>query len=146
MKFIETAGIHGWFRMKVYRRGVLAEEWEERNLVVNSGRALVTRLITGGGNGVYINRIAFGTSGNIPVPPDGEITAPFIKAIDGVSYPAFNQALIDWSLATTEANGMEIREFGLVCTDGALFARRTRQKVLYKESDIAIEGQWIITI
>ena len=142
----DAAGLRGCFRMKVYRRGVLIETREDRNLVVNSGRSLVTRLITGGGNGAYINRIAFGTSGNLPVPHDAEITAPFIKAVDGVSYPAFNQALIDWSLAVTEANGMEIREFGLLRTDGALFARRTRERVIYKEPDIALEGQWILTM
>ena len=146
MRFYESAGIRGWFRVKVYRRGVLVEAWEDHNLVVNDGRSLMTRLITGGGDGVYISRIAFGVSGDLPVPQDAEITAPFIKAVDGVSYPAFNQTLIDWSLATTEANGMEIREFGLLCTNGTLFARRTRQKVIYKESDIAIEGQWIITM
>jgi hypothetical protein len=53
--------------------------------------------------------------------------------------------MFNWPLAATEANGKEIREFGLFCTDGALFARRIRDRPIYKESDIALEGEWIIT-
>jgi hypothetical protein len=44
----------------------------------------------------------------------------------------------------SEANGMAIREFGLLTANGTLFARRIRANPIYKESDISIEGEWII--
>ena len=142
---MEKAVLRGHFRMRVYLRGVLIETFEDHNLIVDGARSLVIRLISGNGNGVYVNRIAFGTNGNIPVPNDTEIAAPVIKTVDQVSYPSANQAQFDWSLAKTEGNGKEIREFGLLCTDNTLFARKVRLHPIYKDSDIALEGQWIIT-
>jgi hypothetical protein len=35
-------------------------------------------------------------------------------------------------------------EFGLLCADGTLFARRTRTKPINKESDISLSGSWTI--
>ena len=145
LEIMEKAVLRGHFRMRVYWRGSLIEEFNDHNLIVDGARALVIQLISGNGNGVYINRIAFGTNGDIPVPSDTGVTAPVIKTIDQVSYPAANQAQFDWSLATTEGNGKEIREFGLLCTDNTLFARKVRLHPIYKDSDIALEGQWIIT-
>jgi hypothetical protein len=62
------------------------------------------------------------------------------------------QVQFNWSLGTTEANGMAIHEFGLMSDDGTLFSRRIREdqngnpinKPINKESDISIIGQWII--
>ena len=145
LRVMESAAMSGVFRMRVCRRGVLAEEWEERNLIVDGARALMARLVAGDSGGTRINRIAFGKSGNIPVPDDAEITEPFIKLLDSHSFPAARQVMFNWPLAAIEANGKEIREFGLFCADGALFARRIRDRPIYKESDIALEGEWIIT-
>jgi hypothetical protein len=43
-----------------------------------------------------------------------------------------------------EANGKAIMEFGLICTDGTLFARKNRAKAIEKDSDISLEGKWRI--
>jgi hypothetical protein len=51
---------------------------------------------------------------------------------------------VNWKLLVSEANGKAIREFGLLTEDGTLFARRIRANPIYKESDISIEGEWII--
>jgi len=39
---------------------------------------------------------------------------------------------------------MAINEFGLLTSDGTLFARKNRNTPINKDSDIALEGQWII--
>jgi hypothetical protein len=143
-RFKEPAPVRGDFRLKVYWRGRLVEEYAEHNLIVNSARLAMTKLIAGDGAGKNINRIVFGTNGSIPAAGDTEITSPYIKNVSSVSYPANNKVEFSWSLGTDEANGKAISEFGLLCADGTLFARKSRTKPLNKESDIAIEGQWII--
>jgi hypothetical protein len=142
--FKDRDRLRGCFRIQVYRRGILVEEYEDHNLIVDGAKSAMAHLVAGTVTGRSINRIAFGTNGSLPTPGDTVITAPFTKNISGVLYPANNQVEFDWSLATTETNGKAISEFGLLCADGTLFARKTRTKPLNKESDIAIEGQWII--
>jgi hypothetical protein len=136
--------LHGHFSIRVYRRGRLIEAYEDHNLIVNGAKAAMTHLIAGAGTGKNINRIALGTNGASLNTNNTTITSPFIKTISGILYPQTNQVEFDWALSTTEANGKAISEFGLLCADGTLFARKTRVKPLNKENDIAIEGQWII--
>jgi hypothetical protein len=144
LKFKEPTPVRGDFHIRVYWRGRLIEEYVEHNLIVNSAKLAMTRLIAGNGNGKNINRIAFGTNGNIPVVSDTSIVSPYTKNISSISYPANNKVEFEWSLGTDEANGKAISEFGLLCVDGSLFARKSRSKPLNKDSDIAIDGQWII--
>jgi hypothetical protein len=143
-KFHEGAPTRGDFRMRVYWRGKLIENYAEHNLIVGSARQAMTKLIAGVGTGKNINRIAFGTNSNIPVLGDTAITLPFLKAIDSITYPANNKVEFSWSLGTNESNGKAISEFGLMCADNTLFARKNRKLPINKDSDIAIEGQWII--
>ncbi len=140
----DTVALRGHFRMKVYRRGELIDEYEDHNLIVNAARSAMARLIAGDGTGKNINRIAFGTNASTPAPGDTAITSAYSKAVQGFSYPAPGQVEISWNLLVTEANGKSISEFGLLCSDGTLFARKSRTKPIEKDSDISIEGQWLI--
>jgi hypothetical protein len=136
--------MRGEFRTWVYRKGILIEEYEDHNIIVNGARSAIAQLISGNGTGKNINRIAFGISGAAPSPDNTAITGAFIKNLSGYSYPMTGQVLFSWELLTTEANGKDIREFGLLCADGTLFARKTRTKPLEKDSDISVEGRWLI--
>jgi hypothetical protein len=144
IRFREAMPMQGCFTMRVYRRGKLIEEYKDRNLIVNGAREAAARLIAGAGSGKHIAKIAFGTSGNIPTPDDAEITSPFIKPLSGVSYPGEGVAEFHWSLLASEANGKAILEFGLLCEDGTLWARKVRAEAIPKEADIALEGEWQI--
>jgi hypothetical protein len=137
--------MRGEFSIKIYRCGILIEEYRDDNLIVNGARIVMAHLASGDGSGKPINRIAFGTNGAVPSPSNTVITSPFIKAVTGFSYPASGQIQIDWKLMVGEANGKAIMEFGLLCSDGTLFARKNRSKAIEKDSDISLEGQWIIT-
>jgi hypothetical protein len=79
-----------------------------------------------------------------PTVDDTQITDAFTKAVGGFEYPMNGQVKIKWTLLTSEANGKAIREFRLLRANGALLARRVRENPIYKESDISIEGEWII--
>jgi len=130
--------------LQIYRKGKLVEIWKDENLVVDAGRNIMAKLV-GGQTGLNINRVAYGTNGVDPSPSDTIIQNAFTKAISTVSYPVQSQVKFDFVLLESEANGMAIREFGLVCADNTLFARRTRGgKVIDKDSDFSIQGQWII--
>jgi hypothetical protein len=130
--------------MRVYRSGVLIEEYEEHNLIVDTARFQMARLTAGDTDGRHITHIAFGTSGTAPAAADTVITGQFARPLIGISFPESGKVQFDWELPVTENNGMAIREFGLLTADGTLFARRARTNPINKESDISIEGHWII--
>jgi hypothetical protein len=144
IRFRDVMPMWGCFTLRVYRRGELIEEYKERNIIVNGARRAAALLIAGAGSGKHIAKIAFGTSGNIPTPDDTEITSPFIKSISEVTYPSDGVAEFHWKLLASEANGKAILEFGLICEDGTLWARKVRTEAIPKEADIALEGEWQI--
>jgi hypothetical protein len=130
--------------VQVYRHGALIDEFEDDNLIVNGARDALAQLIGGDGAGKTVAQIGFGTSGDGPSPDDAALTGAYVKNLSGRTYPAPGQVEFSWSLATSEANGKAIREFGLICTDGSLFSRKVRG-VIEKENDISLSGTWTIT-
>jgi hypothetical protein len=140
----ETLPMRGCFTMRVYRRGELIERYEDHNLIVSGAQNAAARLLAGAGQGKHISKIAFGTNGNIPTPDDTEITSPFYKPVLSFSFPATGQVEFKWNLLSHEANGKAIKEFGLLCEDLSLFARKVRGEAIPKEADISLEGEWVI--
>ncbi|MDR0637588.1 MAG: hypothetical protein LBG27_01575 [Spirochaetaceae bacterium] len=143
-RFVENTPLKGTLRYTVFKNGVPVERAEEPNLIVNGARLQMARLIAGDVAQRSVNRISVGTNGAAPTVADMEITGAFTKEVAGFAYPADGQVQVNWKLLVSEANGMAIREFGLLTADGTLFARRIRANPIYKESDISIEGEWII--
>jgi len=144
LRFHESEVLRGILSYKVFRNGILIEEGEDHNLIVNGARNQMARLISGDFTNREITKISFGTSGATPEVADTEISNPYTKVLTGFSYPAMGQVQFNWSLGTTENNGMAILEFGLICEDGTLFSRRTRENPIYKAQDISMQGQWTI--
>lgn len=144
LRFKEHSPVTGVLEIKIFRKGELVEKWESENLVVDAGRTIMAKLV-GGQTGLHISKVAFGSNGSDPAPGDTTIQNAFTKAVSAVSYPATSQVKFDFILLESEANGLSIREFGLICVDNTLFARRTRGgKVIDKASDFSIQGQWTI--
>jgi hypothetical protein len=143
MKIIDTVGIKGVFELKVYKNGQPTEEYKDENMIMNVAKEALTKLIGGDGSGKTITKIGFGTNAFSPTPADTSLTDAYIKNITSKTYPQVNQVQFNWSLTTSEANGKSIREFGLICSDNTLFARKTRG-VIEKSDDISLEGSWTI--
>ena len=146
LNFKEQAPVRGVLRLRIKRRGKIVEDWEDQNLVVDAGRGIMARLI-GGETGLGVNRVGFGTSGTDPAPGDTmvNIVNAFLKPVAATSHPVITQTQFDFALLESEANGLSIKQFALVCADGTLFAHRTRGgKTIDKDSDLSIEGQWTI--
>ncbi|MDR0375250.1 MAG: hypothetical protein LBH85_05945 [Treponema sp.] len=144
IKAKEKAAARGILRYrKIYKDGRV-EACEGENLIVDAARDQMARLVAGDAEERRVAAIAFGTDGSAPEVADTEIAEPFIKTVSGVDYPAPGQARFNWNVAETEMNGKAVMEFGLLCEDGTLFARRVRQTPLNKDSDFSLEGDWTI--
>lgn len=141
----DIRGPRGRLEFVVRRGGRVIESFCENNLVVDASKLPLSRLVGGSVAGQSITSIAFGTNGVAPAAGNTTITAPFTKAVDSVEYPATNQVKFNFSLSSTEANGMSISEFGLLTGGGTLFARKTRAAALAKDSDLSLTGSWTLT-
>ncbi len=134
----------GIFRLNVFVRGELVDEYEETNLLVDQGRSNVTRLLGGDGANLQITQIGFGTSGIVPAAGNTALTNQFLKTLTSHSYPTATSVQFNFDLATTDANGLMIMEFGLITASGTLHARKVRSAALAKASDMSLSGSWAL--
>lgn len=142
----DIAPCTGQFQLEVFREGELVERVDEPNLVVVGSKTALSRLIGGAFTGKNITTIGFGTSGTVPAVGNTALTGAFTKPLDASpTYPASNQVRFAFSLATTEANGLAIMEFGLITADSTLFSRKVRASALNKDSDLSFAGSWTLT-
>lgn len=143
MNDTDTISISGDFKLTIKKNGEIIEEYEEKNMIMDVAKIAMSYLIGGDGGGKVITRIGFGSDGNGPTPLDTDISNMYIKNLTSHTYPFTGHVQFNWTLSTSEANNLAIREFGLICSDDTLFARKTRQ-IIQKEDDISLEGSWTI--
>lgn len=144
MNIKEEINLKGIFHLDVIKNGKIIDSFTEHNLIVNLCRSNLARLMAGDENGSPIGKISFGTSNRSPEVTDTTITNPYTKNIDSYNFPEAGRVTFNWSLATTEANGKSILEFGLLSANGTLNARKVRVNPINKESDISLLGTWTI--
>jgi hypothetical protein len=119
--------------------------WEDDNLIVDLPREEVALAIAQGGNILAVTDIAVGTNGDPPQGTDESITNAFVKPLLNVSRPTPTSVKCEFTILGSDANGMTIREFGLLRSDGTLFARRVRGAI-EKDPDLEIDGDWTIYV
>ncbi len=136
--------IKGEIHLKVFQHGKIVDEYRVKNLVVDGGKDAIARLVSNDDPMKYINKIGFGEGNSTPVSSDVSLTNQFLKSFGSVSYPAVNQLQVNWTCTTLECNGMTIREFGLFCSDGTLFARRLALSPIVKNNTISLSGTWTL--
>lgn len=127
-----------------YRNGTLIDALDAPNLVVNLASTIQANALAGTA-GYAVTQMGYGTNPTTPALTDTVLTSPFYKAFDSVTYPAPGQVQFNFSLGINDANNVSISEFGLVTTNGKLFARKVRLAPLLKLSDITLAGSWVIT-
>jgi hypothetical protein len=125
----------GRFILRVYRKGRLIEVVDEPNLIVTGASQNIAQLVGGQFTGNNVTQIGFGTNGTAPVVGNTGLTAPYYKALDSITFPASGEASFNFSLSSTQDNGVAIFEFGLFTAAGGLFARKVRSAAL----------NWIVT-
>ena len=143
----DTIGnLKGLFYLEIIcaKTGEILEKYHDNNLVVNGGRTAVVNLLGAATSGKQLTKLSVGTNNTAPIGTDTAITGAFTKSLGTVSYPTISSVKFDFQLGAGDANGIGIREFGLVCTDNTLFARKTRE-LISKNSDIILNGSWTIS-
>lgn len=143
MKVSDTISLRGALAIDVRRGDVLIESWRDDNMIMTAARDALARLVAGDGAGKVITKIGVGTNGGGPTPADVGLTGAFVKPLYGHQYPETGRVSFQWRLEQNEANGMAIKEFGLLTVDGTLFARKARPAI-EKAADISIDGLWTI--
>lgn len=136
----------GEVNIQVFENGKLIETMREKNLVVTLGRTNLAKLLGGDAAGKKIDKVSVGTSAVPAAITDTTITGAFTKAITSVSYPDVNSVMFNFDIDNTEANGITIREFGLLNSDSVLCARKVRTTEIVKTDVIRLVGTWKITV
>lgn len=90
-----------------------------------------------------IDRVAFGTNGD-PGPVEA-LENQFDKPVVSVQEEG-GVITVAWNLLATEANGMDIREFGLLTDQGDLYIRSVRTQALEKDETLALDGTWTVAV
>ncbi|KQC02107.1 hypothetical protein [Pedobacter sp. Hv1] len=127
------------------RTGKCLEKFKENNLVLTLGHSNIAKLLGGNAAGKPITKIAVGTNGTSPALGNSSLTDVFSKSLTGVTYPTSNSTRFEWTILDSEANGMTIREFGLLNVDNVLFARKVRSEIV-KTDAVSLVGTWTVTI
>lgn len=138
--------VKGKFQLLIYdANDKLIEQYVDNNLVVNTGRqALAQKIGQAVATDKHVTKISFGENGADPLVTDTALINPFTQALDNVNFPTVDSVNFYFSLALEDNNGAEISEFGLLCEDNTLFARKARATI-EKTDEIRLEGIWTIT-
>lgn len=145
----DRAGIAGSIFYKVYKNDRLIETVADHNLVVNGGREWLAKLVCGDSL-TRITKLGLGDSSLVESLTDSAITNCFVVALAGHSVGAssltdFSSAVtFNWTVEKNQANGLNIREFGLMTSDDILVTRQVRGSVIGKADDIRIVGTYTL--
>ena len=141
-----VAPLRGEFELRIYRRGRLLVCEREPNLIVTGAAQVLAQLLAGEAGAYAVTKIGFGISGAAADPADNALTGAYMKGIGGYAFPSPGRVRFNWTLGSTEGNGLQIREFGLLTAGDALVARKVRLDGAHIEKavDLALSGTWTV--
>ena len=119
------------------------ELWQDNghNLIVRTGYEALADCFTGNADAA-VSHIEIGTRGDAPVPADAKITEP-VRIDATMTSKGADGFRLDFTIGYSVANGMQIREFGIITKDQRLFSRKVRAAIEKTEA-MTIVGQWDI--
>jgi hypothetical protein len=145
MRIKDHPAPRGRVAVRVYDSdGALIELVKGSNLVVAGGREACAILAGSGDTDKIVDEIQFGTSDTATNISDTAVTGGYAKSFDSVAYPTAGTVRYVGSLETSENNGVTIKEVGLFCADGTMFARYVIGSIA-KTAAIRIEVTWDVT-
>ena len=136
----EHDAIHGEVHLTVKKDGKVVEQWQERNMIVDSGRnklAQIVGCLYGGG----LTKVGVGSGTNEPAATDTGLTDAEYVPVTSAETDG-SMVKLTFSLGADDANGLNIRELGLFFEDGTMYNRKVRPGTIPKQSDIEIDGWW----
>lgn len=100
-------------------------------------------LLKNGDIGKIITSVGFGTS---DASEASALTDSVLVPVESVEFGEDpHKLLIKWLLPRNQANGLAIREIGLLTADGTLIARRTRG-LIEKTADMELGDIWELDV
>lgn len=124
----------GFVRLEVWRGGTLILH-ENNNVITHTGRARFPRIFGGDPSAKRPSQIAIGSGAGVASPADTAITDAFIVPFNAVpTYSGFG-VLFQATVLAEQANGLPIREFGLMDEDEAVLARWVRPGTEFVKAD-----------
>ena len=137
----------GIFSMRVKdRSGNIVHEFTDHNMIVNLSKIAMAYLIsenTDVAKAKIITTFGVGVGTAAASPEDTSLVRQYTNIILSHDFPEPGRVRFNWGLSYTEANGMDISEFGLFCADGSMFAHKVRGSI-HKDEDLSFEGEWTI--
>ena len=125
--------------------------FDRKNLVVNSSRFILTKLIGSAQANKEIANLRVGTGTSPASLTDlylqNKVTiagASYEKAKTSTTYPTANSVTFSFVLTTAEANGNLLTEFGLFDSNNTMFARVVTAGY-YKDATTTLTLEWTIT-
>ena len=143
-------------------QGNVLYSFNDANMIMTATKETLAHLIGGDVAGKSVTHVVLGNDDTTPSPDNfsigginteslasgqnlatGGVLCAYLKTVTGHTYPVAGRITFNWVLDYGEANGLAIKEYGLVCSDLTLFARKTRGTVT-KDSGMHIAGAWTI--
>lgn len=135
----------GRVRTQIYNRaGELIHDETGSNLVVTIGREALAELIVSAPSTLVVDKMSFGESGLAPALSNSVIFHATDKAIDSATTVGSTTTFVG-TLDYGDAIGDTIKEYGLKCNNGSLFARYTWGGQVDKTALNRIVVTWSIT-
>lgn len=114
----------------------------DHNLIVAGGYRVAAEALAGV-EGARIKFVGVGVNGTDPADTDTALTDAVAVEVQSVEYPENGTVRFNFTIGYDDANGMDIREFGLMTADGRLFSRKVREPI-EKTQYMTIAGAWDI--
>jgi len=135
----------GRVRTQIYNiAGELIHDETGSNLVVTIGREALAELIVSAPSTLVVDKMSFGESGLAPALSNSVIFHATDKAIDSATTVGSTTTFVG-TLDYGDAIGDTIKEYGLKCNNGSLFARYTWGGQVDKTALNRIVVTWSIT-
>lgn len=135
----------GRVRTQIYNRaGELIHDETGSNLVVTIGREALAELIVSAPSTLVVDKMSFGENGAAPALSNSVIFHATDKAIDSATTVGSTTTFVG-TLDYGDAIGDTIKEYGLKCNNGSLFARYTWGGQVDKTALNRIVVTWSIT-
>ena len=133
----------GTIEYTIYKNGKAIEHTVDHNLVVNSGRNMLAKLVAGDSTASPISYIGFGTGLAPEAVTDIQLENQLLIEVDDYVISG-NEVTFNWTLRTDQGNDLNISEFGLFSHNGTMITHQTRGKVIGKATDMLIQGKYIL--
>lgn len=140
----EDLSPHGVIEYVIYRHGKPIEGVKAENLVVDGGRNMLAKLISGAPDAEPVKYIGFGTGTKFEEPEDSTLENLLLIEFDNVYIHDGANVVFEWTLGTDRGNGMDITEFGLFTASGVMITHQVRGKIIAKDDDMMLKGRYYL--